>query len=563
MLAPGFDVAIVYNGEVYNYPELADQIRQGGTDLRSSCDTEAVLELYLKHGLDCFRYLEGMFALGIYDGRTGTLVLARDRLGKKPLYWTQRRGLLAFASEIKALEALPELDLKVDPHSLLKYLQMDYVPTPFTIYEGVGKLSPGHYLVLQEGKVRIEPYWRLDPEQRFAGSYGEACDELDGLLDSAVRHRLLSDVPLGVFLSGGLDSTTVAYYASKHHPRVKTFSIAFEDPTYDESAFARTAADFLGTEHEEWTVTAGDLLSALLHGSTLVDEPLGDSSVIPSFLLAKHTSERVKVAVGGDGGDELFAGYPTYLAETVASGLRWMPRAFWGAAEGMLDTVLPPSSRYLSGNFVSKRFVKGMQVPAALRHQRWLGTFSCEEAKRLLCPDLRPAIDATGPCEDLVGWTEGSEGRDRGNDVLHEYLWTYLMDEVMVKVDRATMAVSLEARSPFLDHRLVELAFSLPYAWKYRGGRGKRILKDAMRRRLPREIVDRKKKGFGMPIAQWLRGELRDWTRDQLRGLDRIGIAPEKALALHDRHLAGEEDLRKELWNLLALAQFVRRSEVL
>ena len=559
MPSPRGDVAIVYNGEVYNYPELARQLRQSGTDLQSSCDTEAILHLYLKHGLDCLRHLEGMFALGIYDGRTKTLVLARDRLGKKPLYWTRRGGLFAFASEIKALEALPELDLKVDPHALLKYLQLDYVPTPSTIYEDVGKLPPGHHLLVREGEVRIEPYWQLDPGRRFVGSYGDACSELDSLLDGAVRRRLLSDVPLGVFLSGGLDSSTVAYYAAKHHRRIKTFSIAFEDPTYDESAYARTAANFLGTDHEEWTVTAGDLLSALRHGTTLVDEPLGDSSVIPTFLLAKHTSERVKVAVGGDGGDELFAGYPTFLAGAVASGLRWMPRAFWRATEGVLDSALPPSSRYLSGNFVTKRFVKGMQVPASLRHQRWLGTFSCEKAKRLLSPDLRRAVQGACPYEGLVSWTSGAEVWDRGNGVLQEYLWTYLMDEVMVKVDRATMAVSLEARSPFLDHRLVELAFSLPYAWKFRRGRGKRILREMMRRRLPGPIVDRKKKGFGMPIARWLRDELRDWTRDQLGCLDRIGIVPEEALTLHDRHLAGDEDLRKELWNLLALAQFVQR----
>ncbi len=559
MLSPQGDVAIVYNGEVYNYPELARQLQQNGVALQSSCDTEAILHLYLRHGLDCLQHLEGMFALGIYDGRTKTLVLARDRLGKKPLYWTRRNGLFAFASEIKALEAIPELDLRVDPHSLLKYLQLDYVPTPFTIYEDVGKLPPGHYLLYREGEAQVERYWTLEPERRFAGNHGDACAELDSLLDGAVRRRLLSDVPLGVFLSGGLDSSTVAYYAARHHERIKTFSIAFEDPTYDESTHARTVADFLGTDHEEWTVTASDLLSALRHGTTLVDEPLGDSSVIPTFLLAKHTAERVKVAVGGDGGDELFAGYPTFLAGAVASGLRWMPLEFWGTAEGMLDSVLAPSSRYLSGNFVAKRFVKEMQVIPCHRHQRWLGTFSLDGAKRLLAPDLRHAVEDDGPYGEMVSWTPEAECWDRGNGVLREYLYTYLMDEVMVKVDRATMAVSLEARSPFLDHRLVELAFSLPYAWKFRRGRGKRILREMMCQRLPRTIVDRKKKGFGMPIARWLRDELRGWARDQLGCLGRIGVRPEAALALHDRHLSGEEDLRKELWNLLALAQFVQR----
>lgn len=558
MVNPEGDVAVVYNGEVYNYPELASGLRKAGVVLRSSCDTEAVLYLYIRHGVDCFRHLEGMFAIALYDTRTQTLVLARDRAGKKPLYWSWRNGVFAFASEIKALNAVPELDLQVDTHALLSYLQFDYVPTPSSIYKGVQKLLPGHTLVFRNGHIRIERFWSLDAGRRFGGSYADACCEMDTLLEDAVRRRLLSDVPLGVFLSGGLDSSSVAYYAAKHHRHIQTFSIAFEDPTYDESGYARRVAQHLHTRHHEWVVRADDLLSALQHGAALIDEPLGDASIIPTFLLARYTRRHVTVAVGGDGGDELFAGYPTFLAEAFARRLEGLPHIVWRMAERIFDDALPPSSRYMSHNFVAKRFVLGMQVPRSHRHQRWLGAFSYDEAKALLHPDLRHQVEPTGPYVDLETWQSEIGAWACGNAQLYEYFRTYLMDEVMVKVDRASMAVSLEARSPFLDYRVIELAFSLPYAWKFHRGRSKRILKDIMRGRLPDAVIDRKKKGFGMPTARWLRVDLLDWTREMLRYLENIGILTSEALALHNRHLAGREDLRKPLWNLVALAHFLQ-----
>ncbi len=561
MVTPEGDVAITYNGELYNYPEIGDQLQKSGIVSRSDCDTEAVLNTYMQKGTRGFRDLDGMFALAIYDGGTRTLVLARDRLGKKPLYWCYRNGIFGFASEIKALRCVPELDLQIEPKSILAYLQFDYVPTPRSIYEGVNKLMPGHYLVFRNGKVYVEPFWSLDQDRRFEGSYEDALREMDSALEQSVKKRFLSDVPLGVFLSGGLDSSTIAYYAAQHQHRIKTFSIGFEDPTYDESGFACKVASDLDTDHQTWVVTADDLIESMQNNRTIIDEPLGDTSIIPTYMLASHTRESVTVALGGDGGDELFAGYPTFQADAFARSLGWIPGGIWHTAEKLLDRLVRPSSGYLSRNFLAKQFVRGMQLAPRYRHQQWLGSFSMGVAKFVLHPDIWEDAESDSPYSDLQVWQPELSGWDSANGKLYEYLRTYLMDEVMVKVDRATMAVSLEARSPFLDPNVVELAFSLPYDWKFHKGKGKRILKDIMRDRLPDQIIDRKKKGFGMPIASWLRSELSEWGREQLHYLTKTAYFSPEITSLHDRHLSGKEDLRKPLWNLIAFSQFLQQIE--
>ncbi|MDA0709823.1 MAG: asparagine synthase (glutamine-hydrolyzing) [bacterium] len=558
MTGAGGQVALVYNGEIYNYPDLRRTIEAEGCVLRSDSDTEILLELYLREGIGCLNRLVGMFAFALYDGRTNALFLARDRAGKKPLYWSFRAGQFVFASEIKALCDLPGFEPEIDPEALLSYLQLDYLPTPKSIYKGVQKLRPGHYLCLQGERVSIHPFWELDPVHRFKGSYGDALEHLDVLLDEAVRCRLISDVPLGVFLSGGLDSSAITYYATQHHPRIKTFSIAFDDPSYDESNYAARVAEHLGTNHSVWQVTASDLMGMLTETQLPLDEPLGDSSIVPTFLLAQKTRQEVTVALGGDGGDELFAGYPTFQAEAIASRCDWIPRFAWQAAARATDRLLKPSSQYLSPNFKMKQFLQGMVVEPENRHQRWLGSFSLAGALSLFNGDMQGQLRHARAFGGIETWGQDQLGWHSKNGLLHEYFRTYLMDEVMVKVDRASMAASLEARSPFLDHRVVEFAFSLPYKWKFSWGRGKILLKDRMQSRLPTTILRRAKKGFGMPISSWLKTDLADWTRAQLAVLDQVGIVPQSALALHDRHLSGQGDLRKPLWNLIALALFLQ-----
>ena len=558
MVGADGQVALVYNGEIYNYPELRKNIEANGERLHSGCDTEALLALYLRDGISCLEQLVGMFAFALYDARTKSLILGRDRAGKKPLYWSLVGDQFVFASELKALCALPHFETEIDSLALLDYLQFDFVPTPACIYKGVHKLLPGHYLVLQDGQVTVTPFWQLDASQRFDGTYDDACIQMDALVDEAVRCRLLSDVPLGVFLSGGLDSSAVASYAVKHHSGIQTFSIAFEDPSYDESGYAQLVSRHLSTKHSVWQVTSTDMLAMLQKTLLPIDEPLGDTSIVPTFLLAQHTRQHVTVALGGDGGDELFAGYPTFLADALA---RWgspIPQFFWAAGIGVMDRYLKPSSGYLSTNFKLKQFLQGMVVDRQHRHQRWLGSFSLQGALSLLHSDLQQALCGAQAYAGLKTWQKDIQAWQDNNGLLYEYFRTYLMDSVMMKVDRACMATSLEARSPFLDHRVVEFAFSLPYKWKFRWGKEKRLLKDMMKVRLPEAILARPKKGFGMPIAHWLKRDLADWARAQLAVLDRVGIVPQKALALHDRHILGKEDLRKPLWNLIALSLFLQ-----
>lgn len=558
MVGANGQVALVYNGEIYNYPELRQWVLTKGEKLISNCDTEVLLKLYLLEGIDCVDRLIGMFAFGLYDARNQSLFLVRDPAGKKPLYLAQQNGQVVFASELKALCAFPGFKTQIDPTSLMNYLQFDYVPTPKSIYRDVQKVMPGHTVCIQNGRVTQEPFWLLDPTSCFAGTYADACAQMDAHLNEAVRCRLLSDVPLGVFLSGGIDSSAVAYYATQHHAHIKTFSIAFEDASYDESGHAQTVADHLGTDHAVWPVTSQDMLTMLQNVQLPLDEPLGDTSIVPTFLLAQKTRQNVTVVLGGDGGDELFAGYPTFLADLLAQYAHFVPSSFWKMGVDQVDRFIKPTSQYLSTNFKLKQFLKGMMVTEEHRHQKWLGSFAFEEALDLFTDDARLGLQNEKPFSALNVWREESKHWRDKNGLLHEYLRTYLMDEVMVKVDRACMAVSLEARSPMLDQRVVSFAFSLPYEWKFRNRRGKALLKDLMRNRLPQAIIDRPKKGFGMPIASWLRNDLADWARAQFDVLHMVGIDAKKARALHDLHVAGRMDLRKQLWNLIALALFLK-----
>lgn len=558
MVEANGQVALVYNGEIYNYPELRDGFLKSGGQLRSGSDTELFLKLYLQDGIACLQRFVGMFAFGLYDTRKQTLFLGRDRAGKKPLYWYERNGQFAFASELKAFCSWSGFEKRIDTKALLNYLQFDYVPTPGCIYDGAHKLPPGHYLTLKQGEISTNPFWKLNASRHYVGSYEDACAQMDDCLNEAVRCRLLSDVPLGVFLSGGLDSSTVAYYATRHHHRIKTFSIAFEDKSYDESEFAQLVANHLETDHSVWEVGASDLLGMLKDHQLPIDEPLGDTSIVPTFFLAQKTRQSVTVALGGDGGDELFAGYPTYMADSLARWANWVPHFVWKFGGKFLDQLIKPNSQYLSANFKLKQFMSGMVEASEYRHQKWLGSFSYSCAKDLLEPDQLEEVRGEGPFEGLGYWEKDIQYWPEKNGILYEYFRTYLMDEVMVKVDRACMATSLEARSPLLDHRVVELAFSFPFEWKFHWGKEKKMLKDLMGNRLPKEILARPKKGFGMPIAQWLKTDLAEWTRAQLSVLDQAGISVSKALALHDFHLSGKADLRKPLWNLIALALFLQ-----
>ncbi|MDB5098505.1 MAG: asparagine synthase, glutamine-hydrolyzing [Cyanobacteria bacterium RYN_339] len=548
---------VVFNGELYNYPALRERLLARGHKLETHSDTEVLVHLYEDHGEDFVQHLTGMFAIALWDAKQQKLLLARDRLGEKPLYYGVFEQQLLWGSELKCLLAHPAVPRRLSLPALARYLQLEYVPAPHAILEGVHKLPPAHILVAQGGETTVRPYWRLDLTPRPDPGEAAALAGLNEHLDRAVKQCLLADVPLGVFLSGGIDSSTVAALASRHVKELETFSIGFEDKSFDESSHARAVAKHLGTRHHEEILSPARLLELLPTLTRLLDEPFGDASVLPTYLLSAFARKRVTVALGGDGGDELLAGYPTYQAERLATPFDRLPGGLRHGIAGSGAAVagrLPVNPNNLSLDFKLKRFTGSLARPALERHLRWLGSFTPEEQGTLLSADVRAALQGDDLYDqDRAVWAH-SQGLDPTARVLHLDTSTYLPDDILFKVDRASMATSLEVRAPLLDHRLVEYVAGLPTRYKLRGLKTKYLLKQAARPLLPAEILDRPKKGFGIPVAKWLKAELQPAMRDMLSA-ERIRagglfdpVAVERLMA---DHLAGRHDHRKQLWTLL------------
>lgn len=543
---------VTYNGELYNECALRDELRARGHRYRTQTDTESLVHLYEEHGPDFVERLNGMFALALWDRRRSRLVLARDRMGQKPLYYAlDARGGLVFGSEAKAVLAHPEASRRLDPGGLARYLFYEYVPAPGSIWDGIKKLPPAHLLIWEGGRVTIRRYWQAPLPTREALDFDEEAGRFwSAFRDAVARHRR-SEVPLGVFLSGGVDSSSVAAALAETEPAasVRTFSIGFEDPTFDESAHARAVARHLGTEHHERTFSAATVLELLPEVATWLDEPFGDASILPTHLLSRFARERVTVVLGGDGADELLAGYPTFAAERAAGLFRRLPgpaRALAGAAVGSL----PVDHGNFSLDFKLKQFLKGASEPLALAHQRWLGSFSGSEIARLLAAP--PMIDVEA--EHLGRAARLAVGADPLTRSLALYQDTYLPDDILTKVDRASMACSLEVRAPFLDADLVDRVSMLPSIFKYGRGQTKRLLKRSAAGRLPPSTLERPKKGFGIPVARWLRGPL-SGLLDDLLGPDRLArqgiFRPEEVARRVREHRNGTRDHRKPLWTLL------------
>ncbi len=548
-------VRVVFNGEIYNFLELRERLVARGHQFRTHSDTEVIVHLYEDHGDDLVDHLNGMFAFTLWDERRQRLLVARDRMGEKPLYFTQTQESFIFASELKSLVEHPLVERRINLLALRKYLQYEFVPSPHTIIEGVHKLRPAHRLIFEKGEWRTERYWRLSYEgERLQIGEDEAVEETRRRLREAVRLRLVSDVPLGVLLSGGIDSSSVAELACEAaEGRVKTFSIAFDEKSFDESSYARLVANRLGTEHYERRFTEREMLDIVPEIPRLLDEPLGDGSLIPTFLLSRFTRERVTVALGGDGGDELLAGYPTYAAHRMADYYRALPRL---VRKGLIEPAvarLPVSTDNLSFDFKAKRFVLGAALPAGTRHTVWMGSYTAEQQRLLLAPEVLAAC----PDEQVFDEVRVFD-QPNGHDVVERMMTLdathYLSECVLFKVDRASMAASLETRAPFLDHTLVEFLTKLPLDLKLRGFTGKYILKRAMRGRLPQQVINRPKKGFGMPVAKWVKGELRGFVRDTFapERLRRRGLFnADYVERLLDEHERGVADHRKLIWTLL------------
>ncbi len=549
----------VCNGEIYNFRELRDDLQARGHAFRTRCDAEVLPHLYEEHGERLVEHLRGMFAIALWDDREGRLLLARDRLGQKPLVYHDDGERLAFASELQALVEAPGVPRQVCAEALDLYLTYQYVPAPLTIYEGVRKLPPAHVLVMTAEETRLERYWDLPaaPDARLDDA--QACEVLRERLTEAVRMRLVSDVPLGAFLSGGIDSSiVVGLMAREMREPVRTFSIGFGERKYDELDYARMAARRFGTDHREFKVEA-DAVELLPQLVRHYGEPFADSSAIPTWYLSQRTREHVTVALSGDGGDEAFAGYQRYLAMHAAALYDQMPELARSVVEGLaggLAPLVPASAQPKTIGRRVRRFLEGLPRPLAERYVHWIAYFRREDKEGLYADafaERLPSREAESYLADEFGRVEGLDAVAATSRV---DALTYLPNDILTKVDIASMASSLEVRSPFLDHDVMSFAYSLPTSLKL-GATGtslKALLRTAFADLLPDEIRRRGKMGFGVPIAHWLRGRLRRYIGDTLlspAGLDRGYFRPEAVRRLVAEHLDGEADHANRLWALL------------
>jgi asparagine synthase (glutamine-hydrolysing) len=557
MFSDDGDTVIAFNGEIYNCDQLREELRERGHRFRSRCDTEVVLKAYLEWGRECLPRLRGMFALAIWKESEKRLFLARDRMGIKPLYFLLQGEDLYFGSELKTILVHPEVSRRIDPIGLNYYLSLNYTPGPYTLVDGIEKLRAGCWLEWRDGWIESGEYWRLAirPDSRWTVENAKA--ELDALLRSAVREHLVSDVPLGVWSSGGLDSSTILHYAAEASPRrLKTFSVSFKGRSFDESRYFRLVSSVYGTEHHEFDLNPEiDLASAIESLAWHSDEPSADAGALPVWYLSKMCRDHVTVALSGEGADELFGGYVTYLADRWAGRLRMAPAAARRLALAAL-AWWPVSDEKISFEYKLKRFLAGSLLRPDEAHLFWNGTFSDEEKRGLW---LR---NGHGP----IGMPFESPFRpEREAGPLNRYLWYdqrfYLPDDILTKCDRMSMAHSLEVRPPFLDHRIVEMAASLPEIFKIRGGRLKYILRELMKDKLPPSVIRRKKEGFDIPIHDWFRGPLRPLLLDTLTedAVVRTGLfRPERVRSLIDAHLERRANVGYHLWGLLILFLWLR-----
>jgi asparagine synthase (glutamine-hydrolysing) len=549
-------ISVILNGEIYNYRELRSRLEQQGHRFRSESDTEVLPHLYEEHGPEMVNHLNGMFAFALWDARNRKLFIARDPFGEKPLYWGIFDKTFLFASEPKVLLAHPSVHPSLNLDALRQYLSLDYVPAPLSIYQGIQKLPAAHTLTLEDGRVEVKPYWRLSYKTRQpVPTEEEAAEELRGLLEDSVRMRLVSDVPLGVLLSGGVDSSAVAAFAVRASSEaVKTFSISFAESSFDESAHARAVAKFLGTDHHEERLSVD--LAANLVGEigSWMDEPFSDPSLVPTYLLSRFTRKHVTVALGGDGGDELFAGYPMYWGHNLARIYARIPRTLRRNLIEPIVRNLPVKTKNLSFDFKARRFITGMNYDEVARHHVWFGSFTPDEQTMLLTAEARAASDGDIYREARRILEEDCDADNTTERMQNLDTRLYLAEDILTKVDRASMAVSLEVRAPFLDRRVAEYAASLPVDYKLRGRTTKYILKRAVSGLLPPFVTRRGKKGFGVPVAEWLKGRLRPLARDLLspERIRRAGLFdPDYVQRLQEEHERGAANHRKLLWTLL------------
>ncbi len=556
---------LAFNGEIYNHHSLRQELEARGHCFRSRCDTEVVLAAFREWGTSCFQRFRGMFAIAVWDTAMRKLVLARDRLGIKPLYVFHSGHDLCFGSELKSILIHSGVPRHLDWNALQSYLSLNYVPGPHTLIKGLHKLAPGHFLEYAKGKTRTECYWRIPYGAPTAMPLEEASERLDTLLNESVKEHRCSDAPLGVWLSGGLDSTTlVDYLARQSSTPVKTFSVAFENRCCDEREYFRGVACHYGTEHEEIELRPNhEVISAIEDFSYYSDEPGADAGALPVWFLSKLSRKHVTVALSGEGSDEIFGGYLTYRANQYANLLRLVPGFVRHGALSAIELMWPTSDNKISLEYKLKRLLRGSMLDADQAHVYWNGTFASNELNALFAEKNHSAAGASLlPLYSRLGLHANSKGLNRYLYFDQNY---YLPDNLLYKVDRMSMAHSLEVRPPFLDHRLVEFASTLPENLKVKGSKQKFLLKHLMRDRLPKSVLTRPKTGFDIPAHRWLRNELRPLLMDTLSpdNIRRTGLfGPELVGRLINSHLDRSLNVGYHLWGLMTLYLWLRRWNV-
>jgi asparagine synthase (glutamine-hydrolysing) len=557
---------ITYNGEVYNFPELREELIAKGISFRTKCDTEVIVNLYEAYGLDFVKKLRGMFAFGIYDRKKDRLVLVRDHVGIKPLYYSiKSNGNLIFGSEIKTILQYPGIDRQIDPRAVDWFLSLEYIPAPFSIFKHIHKLPAGHFLVYDKtmSQPRIEKYWDVYKDSDRNGDlkvpdFNQLKEEFHHLLNESVKMRMISDVPLGAFLSGGIDSSAiVSAMAGMSDRKIKTFSIGFEEKSYSELEYSSIVSEKFATDHyvRELSPNINDLVHSL---ADYWDEPLGDFSNFPTYLVSKIAREQVTVVLSGDGGDEIFGGYEHYIAQKLARFIDFAPFRPFHKLVSNVTHLFPPSE--LKKGFVNriKRFSEGLQNSHEDRHFRWMLFLSQEQKKQLYSPDFlsEDYLNPLNQSEPFATYFQHSKQFEGINQDLYLDFKSYMVDNILVKVDRMSMATSLEARVPLLDYKMVDFAFSLPDKYKLSGNTTKWFFKKAMEGILPDNIIYRRKEGFSIPIKNWLKTDLKDLMMEYLSEtrMNDLGYFNYPYIKkMMDDHLNNKQNHAHRLWPLILL----------
>lgn len=548
-------VLVICNGEIYNFREIRDEMEKKGHKFRTSTDVEVITHLYEEYGEDFIQKLDGMFGLALWDINRKKLILARDRMGIKPLFYYEKEGVFAYGSEIRAIMKIPGIDDLMDTTAIYDYFSYNYIPAPLSVFRCIKKLIPGHYIVYENGRTSIKKYWSLDPDFINSGrSENEWAELIYSRLKEAVRSHLVSDVPLGVLLSGGIDSTAITAIMTRMNVPVRTFSIGFEEKSFNELEYARFAAKYYGCEHHE-EIARPDAVSLITEIAGHFDEPFADSSALPVYLVSRLAKKNVKVVLSGEGSDEIFAGYMTYDADMLAEKYQKIPGFVRNKILPGIVNLLPVSTGKVSFDYKARRFIQGANEDLITRHYLWKVIFDGDEKRKLILPDVyensypRNSIDVFKEF-----YNRGNPSLDPLNHILYADTGVYLSDDLLVKVDRMSMAHSIESRVPFLDHHLVEIAFSIPSNLKLKGRIKKYILKKALKGIVPDRILNRKKAGFSIPAGKWLKGELKEFAGEILSigNIKKTGILnPDYVRKIWNDHQEGKSENSRQIWGLM------------